>query len=64
MPTLQSFLDRILGVYTAVTYTYASETIIPDGFAGVDWPYLIRALVFVVALWSILRMLGGIVCKM
>lgn len=63
MTALETFLDSVLGVYSPVMYTYQAESIIPDGFAGVDWPYLIRAAVFVVALWSIFRMLGGLLCK-
>lgn len=64
MSALKTFLDNVLGVYSPIMYEYSSQNIIPDGFAGVDWPYIIRALVFVVALWSIFRMIGGIVCKM
>lgn len=64
MSALQTFLNGVLGTYSAITYQYGNEVIIPDGFAGVDWPYLIRAFVFVIVLWSVLRMIGALLCRM
>lgn len=60
---LTQFFRILLGDYNPITYTAGNETIIPAGFAGVDWPYLVRALVFIVAIYSIFRLLGVILCK-
>ncbi len=56
-----SFLSGLLGEYSPVV---DSTGVIPAGFAGVDWPYLVRALVFVVVIYSLLRVIGGLLCKM
>ena len=61
MGALKIFLDSLLGTYTPIM---DSNGIIPYGFAGVDWSYLIRALVFVIILYAILRIIGGVVCRM
>lgn len=61
MNTLKQFLDTLLGAYTPVV---DSSGVIPAGLAGVDWPYLIRAVVFLIVLWSLLRILGGLTCRM
>lgn len=54
------FLNNLLGTYTPIV----NETgTIPAGMAGVDWPYIIRAVVFIIVLWSIFRILGGMICK-
>lgn len=54
------FLQNLLGTYTPVVNT---EGIIPSGMAGVDWPYVIRAVIFMIVLWSMFRILGGLICK-
>lgn len=64
METFRSFLSSLFGTYTPVTYQYGAESIIPDGFAGVDFPYIGRVLIFSILLWSLLRLIGGMVCKM
>lgn len=64
MLVFRQFLSDLLGTYNPPMYIYQQESIIPDGFAGVDWVYLIRAVVFVVVLWSVLRLLGGLICRM
>ena len=61
MSGLKIFLDSLLGTYTPIV---DSNGIIPAGFAGVDWAYLVRALVFTLVLYAILRIIGGIVCRM
>lgn len=63
MSTIKQFLDNLLGVYTPITFISDGNEVIPPGFAGVDWPYLVRALVFLLILWSIFRILGGIICR-
>ena len=61
MGALKTFLDSLLGTYTPIM---DSNGIIPAGFAGVDWTYLVRALVFTLVLYAVLRVIGGIVCRM
>lgn len=56
-----AFLDSLLGVYTPVV---DSSGIIPYGMAGVDWPYVLRAILFCIVIYSLLRTLGGMLCKM
>lgn len=57
------FLSGLLGPYIPITYNLEGNSVIPSGLAGVDWPYIIRAVVFIVVLWSILRILGGMLCR-
>lgn len=61
--SLKDFLDHLLGSYTPVTYTADGVDIVAFGAAGVDWAYITRAAVFVVLIWSVFRILGGILCK-
>lgn len=59
-----AFLNSLLGTYTPVTETIDGVTRVVSGMAGVDWPYLIRAAVFLLFLWCIWRIIGGLLCKM
>lgn len=61
MSALKTFFDSLLGTYTPIV---DSNGIIPAGFAGVDWAYLVRALVFALVLYAILRIIGGLICRM
>lgn len=56
-----SFLQNLLGEYHPVM---DNTGLIPSGFAGVDWSYLVRAAVFLLVVYSLFRILGGLVCKM
>lgn len=56
-----SFLSNLLGNYTPVV---DSSGVIPPGLAGCDWPYIVRAALFLVLIYSIFRILGGLICKM
>lgn len=47
-------------VYNAVTESY--ETIVAQGFAGVDWPYILAVGGFFLVLFCILRIVGGVIC--
>lgn len=64
MQAFRDFLTSLFGSYTPVTYQYGGESIIPDGLAGVDFPYLGRVLIFAIIFWSLLRLLGGMICRM
>lgn len=61
-------ITSIFGVYTPVTYevynaaTETYETVVAQGFAGVDWPYILAVGGFFLVLYSIMRIIGGIVC--
>ena len=55
------FLDSVLGSYTPVLNP---DGFIAAGFAGVDFPYLFRAFFLLVVIYSVLRIIGGCVCKM
>ena len=61
--TLKSFFDSVLGVYTPVTVTIDGVTTALSGFAGVDWPYLVRAAAFLLCLWCVFRLLGGLLIR-
>lgn len=63
MQTFRDFLNTVLGVYTPITYDYGTESIIPDGFAGVDWPYLIRGFILAMVIYCVLRLIGGLICR-
>lgn len=62
--TLKTFLDSILGNYTPISVEDAQGTVVYlSGFAGVDWPYLIRACVFLLVMFCTYKILGGLICK-
>lgn len=63
MSAFTQFLDSVLGSYSPITYDAGSDVLIPDGFAGVDWPYLIRAAAFLLVVWCVLRIVGGLICR-
>ena len=64
-----AFIRQILGAYTAITYqvyneaSQAVEDIIPAGLAGVDWGYIITGLAFLILLYSALKLIGALICK-
>lgn len=67
---IQSLL-QILGNYTPVTTTrqfietidgvdvYSTASVVADGLAGVDWPWICSAAILLVMLYSAFRFLGG-----
>ena len=57
--TIKDFLDSILGTYTPISF----EGIPLQGMAGVDYPYLIRAAVFLLTIYSVYKIIGGLICK-
>lgn len=62
--TIKDFLDTILGTYAPMVATLPDGTIVPlDGFAGVDYPYLIRACVFLITIYCVYKIIGGLICK-
>ena len=67
--SLIDFIRGLLGTYQAVTYQVYNEAlqqyenIIPAGFAGVDWGYVISGALFIVVIYCLLKMLGALICK-
>lgn len=61
-------INSIFGSYTPVTYdvynvvTETYDTVVAQGFAGVDWPYILAVGGFFLVLYCVLRILGGIIC--
>lgn len=55
-----SFLNSLFGTYTPVV---DGSGVIPSGMAGVDFPYIFRALLFVIVVYSVFKLLGGIITK-
>lgn len=70
MDNFKSFLLSMFGSYEPVSYTVFetvlvgeevytdSYEVIASGLAGVDWPWVIGALCFVICLYSFFRILG------
>lgn len=61
--SLKAFMDILLGTYTPNTYVDNGVTIIASGCAGVDWTYIVRAVAFLLVLYSVFRLVGGLFCK-
>ena len=62
--TIKDFLDTILGTYVPMVTTLPDGNIVPlDGFAGVDYPYLIRAGVFLITIYCVYKIIGGLICR-
>lgn len=61
---IKAFFDLFLGVYSPVTYSDGSVNIIPAGLAGVDWTYIVRAGAFLLIVYCLFRLVGGLFsCK-
>lgn len=65
------FISSILGEYTPVTYEavygigsdVVRYNVVPPGLAGVDWLYVLSGVLFIVAVYSVFKILGGLICK-
>lgn len=68
---MRDFLQSVLGVYRPITYqTYQmvedeliSVDVIPAGVAGVDWLYVLSGVAFILCVYAVFRILGGLICK-
>lgn len=60
MSTFRAFLDSVLDTYVPVM---ASDGTIPSGLAGVDWSYVFAGLLLCIVVWSVFKILGGMICK-
>lgn len=55
--------ERVTAYWDEVSQTFyeVTEDVIPDGFAGVDWSFVLSAIVFIVTLYSVLRIIGAVI---
>lgn len=68
---MREFLQSVLGVYHPITYeTYQMideqmvvVDVIPAGVAGVDWLYVLSGVAFILCVYAVFRILGGLICK-
>lgn len=72
---LSIFGEYVPVTYEAVSYysAYSSSgdvslesvtnTIIPAGLSGVDWPFVLGVVAFLVALYCVLRIIGGVLTR-
>lgn len=72
---MKDLIASIFGTYTPVTYQYEwsqwdtvteqyltmRATKVADGMAGVDWPYVLGVLIFIVSLYCVLRIIGAVI---
>ena len=54
------FFQSVLGTYTPILNP--DETI-AIGLAGVDFPYVFRAVFLLVVVYSVLKCIGGLICR-
>lgn len=54
------FLNNLFGAYTPIV---DNNGVIPAGMAGVDFPYVFRAVLFVVVVYCVFKVIGAIICK-
>lgn len=58
--TLSSFIARVCGTYNPIV---DASGVIPAGMAGVDWVYIANFVLLVVVIYSVLRIIGGLICR-
>lgn len=56
-----AFFQSVLGSYTPVLNP---DNTVAIGLAGVDFPYVFRAVFLALVVYSILKCIGGCICKM
>lgn len=62
--SFKSFIVSVLGSYTPVVYNNGVSDIIPGGFAGVDWSYVIAGAILCIVIYSVFKLIGACICKM
>lgn len=55
------FFQSVLGSYSPILNPDGSIAI---GMAGLDFPYIFRAVFLLVVVYSVLKCIGGMICKM
>lgn len=67
---MADFIRSILGTYVPVVYQYFDiameqyHEVIPSGMSGVDWPYIITGIAFLIMLYSVFRIIGIFIEKL
>lgn len=46
-----------------VTLEEVKNTVIPAGLAGCDWTYILGVIAFLIVLYCILRIIGGVISR-
>lgn len=54
------FFQSVLGTYSPILNP---DDTIAIGLAGVDFPYVFRAVFLLVVVYSVLKCIGGIICR-
>lgn len=68
---MKDLIISIFGDYVPVTYEHIYivgddtiiENVIPAGLAGCDWTYILGVVAFLVVLYCILRIIGGVITR-
>ena len=64
---MRELITSLFGAYTPPTYLETvgelTQEVIPSGAAGVDWPYVLGVLAFLLVLYCILRIFGAVISK-
>lgn len=74
---MKDLIISIFGTYEPITYVHEfaqwdtvteqyivmQEDVIPSGLAGCDWTYILGVLAFLVVLYCILRIIGGVISR-
>lgn len=60
---MKDLIISLFGEYSPVTYTVTNSDgttsdVIASGLAGVDWQWVLGALVFLIAFYSLFRIIG------
>lgn len=59
MSFIKDLVSDVLGTYTPVTV----DGVLVGGVAGIDWPYIFSGLLFVLLIYSLVRIVGAIICR-
>ena len=72
---MKDLIISIFGEYEPITYQLTSlagsaddvyevtNDVIPNGFAGCDWTFILGVVAFLIVLYCILRIIGGVISR-
>ena len=70
---MRALIQTLFGTYTPVTYEVFEYDVngvlrklydaIPNGLAGVDWPFILNVVIFIVVLYCVLRIIGAVISR-
>lgn len=55
---LRNIITRIIGTYQPNANIVDGNVVYLDGAAGVDWVWIMSALLFLLVIWSVFRLIG------